>query len=76
MATQQAAKAKQNPVQKLQAFLQEVRLEMDKVTWPSYEDLKVSTKVCLYMLGIMVTVTFLFDQVFNKVVLGLLGLAR
>lgn len=73
MATQQTAKL--NPVQKLQGFFQEVRQEMDKVTWPSYEDLKVSTKVCLYMLGIMVAVTFLFDQIFNKVVLGLLSLA-
>jgi preprotein translocase subunit SecE len=73
MATQ--SQAKLNPIQKIQVFFEEVRTELDKVTWPSYEDLKVSTKVCLYMLGIMVAITFLFDQVFNRVVLGLLSLA-
>jgi len=72
---QQATMTGNNPVNKMQAFLGEVRTELDKVTWPTYEDLKVSTKVCVMLLGIMAVITFGFDKVFNILVLGLLSLA-
>ncbi len=56
-------------LQRIKDFFSEVRTEMDKVTWPTKDDLKVSTKVTMYMLGTMAAVVFLFDQVFNKAIL-------
>lgn len=64
-----------NVFQRMVAFIMEVRQELDKVTWPTVDDVKVSTRVCLYMLAVMVVVIFLFDRVFNLVVMGLLNLA-
>ena len=60
---------------RLMQFLAEVRLELDKVTWPGKEDLRVSTKVTMYMLGIMASITFVFDRIFQMVVVLLLRLA-
>lgn len=70
-----AVEAKPTIVQRATDFVTEVRQELDKVTWPTAEDVKVSTKVCLYMLLGMVTVIFAFDRVFNFIVMTLLKLA-
>lgn len=73
----QATVSEQKPgiVQRVRIFMQEVKSEMDKVTWPTVNDLKVSTKVTMYLLGIMATIIFTYDQVFQVVVLMLLKLA-
>lgn len=60
---------------RLQDFIQEVRVELSKVTWPTMDDLKVSTKVTMYLLGIMAAVIFCFDHIFQFAVLMLLRLA-
>lgn len=70
-----AAEPQPGLVTRVTTFYDEVRTEMDKVTWPSLADLKVSTQVTLYMLGIMAAITFFFDQVFQRVMLFLLQLA-
>jgi preprotein translocase SecE subunit len=70
-----AVEAKPGPVQKAQEFFQEVRQELEKVTWPTMEDVKVSTRVCMYMLAGMVVVIYGFDFIFNNVILALLKLA-
>ncbi|MBI1318934.1 MAG: preprotein translocase subunit SecE [Candidatus Hydrogenedens sp.] len=76
MAKQAAvADARPNPFQRLMAFIEEVRQELDKVTWPTMDDLKVSTKVCMFMLLGMAATIFIFDRVFNFIVLNLLSLA-
>ncbi len=62
-------------VQKIQSFFQEVRVELGKVTWPTVNDLKVSTKVTMIMLAIMSAVVFTFDKVFGAILLAMLGLA-
>lgn len=62
-------------VSRVTSFYEDVRSEMDKVTWPTMADLKVSTQVTLYLLAIMATITFVFDQVFQQVMLFLLRLA-
>lgn len=54
----------------------EVRTEMDKVTWPTREDLQVSTKVCLLLLVAMAGIIFFFDQVFQFIVLFLFSLGN
>ena len=76
MAKQAAAtEANPGPIRRLQDFLQGVRTELGKVTWPTKEDLKVSTKVTMYLLGIMAGITFLFDKIFQVAVLLLLNIA-
>lgn len=72
--TTTATEAKPGPIERLKNFLQEVRAELNKVTWPTMEDLQVSTKVTLFLLGVMAIIIFGFDQVFQFVVLMLLNL--
>ena len=62
-------------MQKAKAFLQETRVELGKVTWPTVDDLKVSTKVTMILLAIMSGVIFVYDKVFGLVVIMLLKLA-
>lgn len=69
------AEGKPGIVQRVQEFFQEVRTELGKVTWPTVDDLKVSTKVTMLMLAIVSIILFLFDQVFQRVILVLLSLA-
>lgn len=61
-------------VQRVTTFYDEVKTEMDKVTWPSMDDLKVSTQVTLLMLAFMATIIFFADRIFQFVILFLLGL--
>ena len=76
MATQAtAATQRTNPIQRLTDFIAEVRQEMEKVTWPSMDDLKASTKVCMFMLLAMAAIIFGFDQIFNQIILALLSMA-
>jgi len=69
------AEARPNPFQRLKTFIEEVRQELEKVTWPTMDDLKVSTKVCMFMLLGMAAIIFVMDQVFNQLVLTLLSFA-
>ncbi len=68
------ATAKQSLFTKVRTFLEEVRAELGKVTWPTKEDLAVSTKVTMYLLLAMAGIVFVFDKVFEIIVLTLLQL--
>jgi preprotein translocase subunit SecE len=61
-------------VQRVVTFYEEVRTEMDKVTWPTMDDLKVSTQVTLLLLAFMATIIFFADRIFQFVMLFLLKL--
>jgi len=63
-------------ITRVQTFYNEVMAEMSKVTWPSLDDLKVSTKVTMFLLLAMASVIFVFDKVFEQFVLILLSFAR
>ena len=54
-------------------FYQDVMGEMSKVTWPSKDELKSSTSVVLFLLGIIGAIVYVYDIVFQ---LGVLGLIR
>jgi preprotein translocase subunit SecE len=69
------ANVQPGPFQRLKEFMTEVRSEMKKVTWPTKEDLKVSTKVTMFLLGVMAVITFFFDQIFGNLIILLLGMA-
>jgi preprotein translocase SecE subunit len=76
MANQATAnEGKPGIVQKIQDYIRDVKVEMDKVTWPTLNDLKVSTKVTMYLLLVMGVVMFVFDWVFAKAVLLMLSLS-
>ena len=66
---------KPGPIARMQTFYGEVMAEMNKVTWPTLDDLKVSTKVTMFLLFAMAAVIFVFDKVFEQLVLILLNLA-
>jgi len=74
----QVVAAEHNPglVEKIKTFIEEVQVEMKKVTWPTMADLKVSTKVTMYLLLGMAALIFVYDQVFQNVVFQLLNLGR
>lgn len=69
------ADGKPGMIQRVQRFFEEVRVELGKVTWPTVDDLKVSTKVTMVLLGIVSIIIFMFDQVFQIAVLAMLRLA-
>ena len=72
MAT--ATEQKLGPIARLKLFYEEVMTEMGKVTWPTLDDLKVSTKVTMFLLLAMAAIIFVFDKVFEQFVLMLLNL--
>ncbi|MCP4641342.1 MAG: preprotein translocase subunit SecE [bacterium] len=57
-----------NIIARGKAFFQEVMVEMNKVAWPSKNDLKSHTVVVMFMLLVMAGVIFVYDQVFLRVV--------
>jgi len=61
--------------ERARTFIEEVRTELGKVTWPTSDDLKVSTKVTMLLLGIMAGITFGFDLTFARIMLAILSLA-
>jgi preprotein translocase subunit SecE len=67
-----ATTGKPNLIQQVKTFAQEVKVEMDKVTWPTKEDLKASTQVVLIFLAIMAILVGILDVIFQNVVLALL----
>ena len=62
-------------IARIQGFYAEVMMEMGKVTWPTLDDLKVSTKVTMFLLLAMAGVVFVFDKVFEQFVLLLLAIS-
>jgi len=70
-----ATENKQGIVARMRTFFEEVGFELKKVTWPTMDDLKVSTKVTLFLLGIMAVIVLFYDKIFEFVVLRLLDWA-
>jgi len=46
-------------------FLKEVRVEMSRVTWPSYEELKSSTIVVILVSLAFAVFIFIVDNIFK-----------
>ena len=61
-------------IARIKQFLNEVKDEMRKVTWPSREEVKGSTQV---VLGLLLLVSFLigiYDVVFQRLLIVILGI--
>jgi len=63
------ATEKPNPVTRLKTYTGEVKTEMEKVTWPTRDDLKAHTTVVLFFLGLLALVIGTIDVVFQRVIL-------
>ncbi len=50
---------------KLSTFVQEVRSEMTRVTWPTRDELKDSTKVVIWVSFVFVVFIFIIDNIFK-----------
>lgn len=66
--------SKPNLFDKAKIFANEVWTEMNKVTWPSPEEVKASTKIVLLLLIIMAVIIGVYDKVFEVIVVKLLQL--
>ncbi|HOS03281.1 MAG TPA: preprotein translocase subunit SecE [Candidatus Hydrogenedentes bacterium] len=72
--TTAAAPVKLGPIARFQEFLQEVKAEMAKVSWPSQEEIKASTWIVAFLLLIIGGIMFVFDVVFQFAILQMLRL--
>jgi preprotein translocase subunit SecE len=54
-------------VEKIQNFLNDVRFEMSKVSWPTWEELKSSTYVVLSLSFILILFLFMVDFILAKI---------
>jgi preprotein translocase SecE subunit len=67
------AESKPGVVTKTKEFLQEVRTEMmEKVSWPSSEEIKGQTQVVLFVLVALAALVGVYDLIFSTVMFGLL----
>ena len=54
-------------VKKINLFLVDVRSEMDKVSWPTWDELRSSTYVVLTLSLILIIFLFVIDFVLAKI---------
>ena len=54
-------------VEKIKRFFSDVRFEMSKVSWPTWDELKSSTYVVLTLSLILIVFLFIVDFVLAKI---------
>tara|TARA_B000000557_G_C20806013_1_gene457704 strand:- start:2441 stop:2623 length:183 start_codon:yes stop_codon:yes gene_type:complete len=54
-------------IKKLQQFLTDVQFEMNKVSWPNWDELKSSTYVVLSLSLILIIFLFFIDFILSKI---------
>ncbi len=59
--------------QRSNAFLQDVRAEMRKVSWSSWDDLRRSTVVITILVIVIGLIIGLMDWLFSKILIDLFG---
>lgn len=69
--TAAGVEAKPTLFMRVRDFYQDVMVEMSKVTWPSKDELKSSTSVVLFLLGVITVIVYVYDIIFQFGVLGL-----
>ncbi len=67
-------KSNENAFTRLWTYLQEVKSELAKVTWPSREDLKAHTTVVLIFLALLAALVGAMDVAFQRLVLALFNI--
>ena len=75
MAKQASTTAEQpGIVARVKEFIEEIQVELGKVSWPSWEDIKSSTQVVLFMLVVFAVLCFVYDNIFQWVILTLIDI--
>ncbi len=69
-----AATSKPNLFVRIKEFIQEVKIEMQKVAWPTREEVKASTWIVSVLLLLLGGVMFVFDFVFQQAIIFFLKL--
>ena len=59
--------------QKIKQFFSETRVEMRKVTWPTRDELKESTKIVIVATFVVTVFIGIIDQILTIIVRRLLG---
>ena len=59
---------KPNVVVRARQFLQEVKTEMNKVAWPSKNEVKSHTSVVMFLLFVLAGIIYVYDLVSLQVV--------
>jgi preprotein translocase subunit SecE len=59
--------------EKIKKFLGEIKVEMKKVTWPTREELKESTKLVIIATFVVTLFIGIIDQVLTLIIRRLLG---
>lgn len=59
-------------IKKFKSFLDGVQQEFNKISWPTYEELKGSTWVVLGMSAFIAVVLFVLDKVMSVLVLNVI----
>lgn len=60
-------------LEKIRKFLSEIKAEMRKVTWPTREELKESTKLVIIATFVVTVFVGLIDQILSLIIRRLLG---
>jgi preprotein translocase subunit SecE len=60
-------------IQKIKKFFSEVRVELRKVTWPTREELKGSTKIVIIATFVVTLFIGFIDQLLTLLIRRLLG---
>ena len=60
-------------IEKIRKFLSETKAEMRKVTWPTREELKGSTKIVIIATFIVTLFIGVIDQILTLIIRRLLG---
>ena len=59
--------------QRTSTYLQDVRTEVRKVSWPTWDDLRKSTIVIIVIILILGAIIGLMDLLFSKLLIDFLG---
>ncbi len=60
-------------IEKVRNFLSETKAEMKKVTWPTREELKESTKIVIIATVLVTFFVGVIDQILTQIIKMLLG---
>ena len=60
-------------IEKVRNFLSETKAEMKKVTWPTREELKESTKIVIIATVLVTFFVGVIDQILTQIIRMLLG---
>ena len=55
-------------IRKIRKFFEEVRFEMKKVSWPTWEELRGSTYVVLSLSALLSIFLFIVDLILNQLI--------